>query len=219
VQKSVEIINSLDADLILLGGDFIYSYPEQIDYFYPFANAKSKYGIYSVLGNHDYGVSRNNRFDNKTSTSIQKSDYVATKLEEFSIQVLRNNHISLEVDNNVVTIVGLEDLWGNRFDFNTAIENIPNSDLILMLQHNPDIISDQRSNIADLVLSGHTHGGQICLPIIGAIGKIPTQLGQKYDYGLFEFDTKLYISKGIGEMGPRARLYCRPEIVLLEIIY
>jgi predicted MPP superfamily phosphohydrolase len=70
----------------------------------------------------------------------------------------------------------------------------------------------------DLILTGHTHGGQIRLPLIGSLAPIPTNLGRAYDMGLFNISGgQMFISRGIGESGTRARLFCRPEISILNV--
>ena len=76
---------------------------------------------------------------------------------------------------------------------------------------------EEKHNI-DLVLAGHTHGGQIRLPFIGAVPTLPTAIDDSYDKGLFQFDSfKLFITSGLGEVGPRARLFNPPEIVKLKL--
>ena len=84
--------------------------------------------------------------------------------------------------------------------------------------HNPDAVSDFTDEKVDLVLAAHTHGGQIRLPFLGPIGKIPTKLGQLYDKGFFDINGyKTFITSGLGTSGPRARLFNHPEVVILEV--
>jgi hypothetical protein len=219
VEKSVELINEQKPDLVLLLGDFIYSYEEQSDYLSPIANIKSKLGVYAILGNHDYGLSRSNRNDREEIGALNKSSYVANKLEEFGVEVLQNQQYTLNINGQDLVLVGLEDLWGDIYDFGSVFENLTSEDKIILLEHNPDIILDERSDIADLIVSGHTHGGQIRFPLIGTVYPIPTKLGAQYAMGKFDIEDGgyLYITKGIGEMGPRARLLARPEIVVLDV--
>jgi uncharacterized protein len=219
VAQTVEMINTLSPDIILITGDFIYSYEYQVDDFYHFAQAKSKYGTYAVLGNHDYGISRSNRQDKGLGGSINKSEYIVQKLEEFGIEVLRNQKITIPIANKELTIVGLEDLWGGELYQKELFEDIQDDDTVIIMQHNPDIILYDEHKYADLIVSGHTHGGQIRLPLWGAIPTLPTSLGKSYDYGLYDLENngQLFITKGIGEMGPRARLFCRPEIAEINL--
>ena len=89
---------------------------------------------------------------------------------------------------------------------------------VILVSHNADIVGRAEKLGIDLVLAGHTHGGQVRLPFFGAVPKIPHRLGNHYDRGLFQFgETKLFITSGLGETGPRARLLVPPEVALLEI--
>lgn len=221
VRRTVQMINAQNPDVVLIAGDFIYSAADQVEFFEPFSQVEARYGIYAVLGNHDYGLTRTNQDDNVADGAIEKSDYVYEKLEEYGIDVLRNENVTLDIEGKEVKLIGLEDMWGNRGDFAEGFADITADDTVLLLEHNPDVILDERSELADLIMTGHTHGGQIRLPVIGSLWKIPTVIGQEYDYGLFSLETgnQLYITKGLGEMGPRARLFCRPEIVVLELAF
>ncbi len=221
VRRTVQMINAQNPDVVLIAGDFIYSAADQVEFFEPFSQVEARYGIYAVLGNHDYGLTRTNQDDNVADGAIEKSDYVYEKLEEYGIDVLRNENVTLDIEGKEVKLIGLEDMWGNRGDFAEGFADITADDTVLLIEHNPDVILDERSELADLIMTGHTHGGQIRLPVIGSLWKIPTVIGQEYDYGLFSLETgnQLYITKGLGEMGPRARLFCRPEIVVLELAF
>ena len=91
---------------------------------------------------------------------------------------------------------------------------------IILIAHNPDAILYSNADRADLVIAGHTHGGQIRLPWIGSIARIPTILGNDYDKGLFEYgDQQLFITSGVSETGPRARLFNPPVISVLTISF
>ena len=93
-----------------------------------------------------------------------------------------------------------------------------NSIIKILLAHNPDAIYLPGAEQVDLILSGHTHAGQIRLPWIGPVPSVGTELGKDYCYGLFKKeDTLLYVSSGIGESGPRARFFSLPEIALINI--
>ncbi|MCA9383003.1 metallophosphoesterase [Candidatus Dojkabacteria bacterium] len=219
VAKAVEKINEQNPDLVLMPGDFIYSYPDQADFLYPLADLEAELGVYAVLGNHDYGVGRKNKDDYNAEGAIAKSEYVVQKLEEFGVTVLRNEIVEIDHDNKL-KLLGLEDIWGSRFDFNMDEFDISDDDTVIFLEHNPDIVLYDEAEFSDLIISGHTHGGQIRLPFWGPVPELPTVLGKEYDYGQFEYEGKqLYITKGIGEMGPRARLFARPEIVVVKLSY
>lgn len=222
VEKSVNLINEQSPDIVLMPGDFIYSYAEQADDLKPIENIKSKYGVYATLGNHDYGITRSNKDDSNELGALRKSDYVVEKLKEFKVTVLRDEKVVINKrEENEITLVGLEDIWGSTDLYSDELFDFEEDDTVILLEHNPDIILDERVDIFDLIISGHTHGGQIRLPIFGSVPPLPTKLGKGFDMGLFELDSgnQLFITKGIGEMGPRARLLTRPEIAVLDIKY
>lgn len=219
VRRTIDKINKENPDIVFLVGDFIYSYQEQADELAPLQNLSTKYGVYAVLGNHDYGLTESNGDDYSEAGAQRKSQYVKEKLKEFGVNVLENEKIQININGNDISLIGLTDLWGSNYDVKQGLELIDEEETTLLLEHNPDIILFEKALNADLILSGHTHGGQIRLPIIGGLAGVPTQIGEKYDYGLFEVgdNSKLFITKGIGEMGPRARLFCPPEIVILNV--
>jgi predicted MPP superfamily phosphohydrolase len=102
-----------------------------------------------------------------------------------------------------------------------AMEGVPSDAFTLLLFHSPDLIREAAEHQVDLYLGGHTHGGQLCLPFYGAIFT-SSMYGKRYTSGLFEEnDTRMYISRGLGFEGggmPRARFFCRPEIVSVELV-
>jgi predicted MPP superfamily phosphohydrolase len=219
VEKIVKLINRENPDLVVMPGDFVFSHEqkkEQVEYMSPIKNIKAKYGVFATLGNHDYELFRIAKLDFLPKKDRSKCDYIAKQLEKFGIQVLRNE--IKEILPNV-KIAGLEDIWGNTGDFNDVFNKIKPQEHVILLEHNPDIILDKRNKKADLVISGHTHAGQIRLPIIGPLYGIPTKLNNKYSCGLFNLKhgNKLYITKGAGEAGTRARLFSSPEIVVLNV--
>jgi predicted MPP superfamily phosphohydrolase len=218
VSRVVEEINALNPDILLMPGDFIYSRESQADGLAPLSKLNQGIIKLATLGNHDYGISRN--IAGKVDGSLTKSAYVKNRLEQAGVRVLSNENLTLFEGEKQIRVTGLEDLWGFTGQF--ADDLFADSETpTIILEHNPDIILDPRAKTADLVVSGHTHGGQVRLPIIGAIAPLPTKLGRDFDRGLFKYadSSQLFITRGAGEMGPRARLFNRPEIAVLDISY
>jgi predicted MPP superfamily phosphohydrolase len=114
-------------------------------------------------------------------------------------------------------MAGVDDFWHGRPDLGKALDGAKPTDACVLLCHNPDFaesISDRR---VGLVLSGHTHGGQLILPGYGS-PVVPSRYGQKYAHGLVEAPaTTVYVSRGIGMSGLPVRANCRPEITLLTL--
>ena len=159
-------------------------------------------GIITVLGNHDRWSS-NNAYE----------ELFLTK----STDVLMNKHNQIQVGSSVLNVFGSEDYW-------TGIPDLPkfNSDpnsFNILLTHNPDfasfVLHNKKINF-NLSLSGHTHGGQVKLPIIGALGYNITDL--RYKEGLVDYgDTKLYTSRGLGYVELPVRINCPPEVTIITL--
>ena len=196
--------NELQPDMVWLVGDFIFDRAEQADMLSALSQLNAPLGVFAVTGNHDY-------YD-------ENVEYVIAKLEEQGITVLRNASQEIEIDTRSFILAGVDDLWfaGN---LSQTLQDLEDEDPVVLLSHNPDAVLSQITiEKADLVVSGHTHGGQIRLPWLGSISDIPDLLGRDYDQGLFEYQgTNLLISSGLSETGPRARLFNPPEIVLLNL--
>lgn len=218
VSQVVEKINSLKPDVIFIAGDFVYDDEEQTKYLTPLKNLHAPLGVFAVLGNHDYDEGRD--FD--TVQAKTRASAVKKALESIGIKVLVNSGVKLRKGKKDFFVLGLDDLW----TFNTNVKEtlktvgyalaMPHPNIVLA--HNPDVVMLSELKEANLVLAGHTHGGQIRTPWLSSIPRIPTALGDKYDRGLFNFgQMQLFITNGVSEWGPRARLMTPPEIAVLEI--
>lgn len=217
VRRGVGIANALGADLIVLTGDFVSGSAEHITAgARELASLRARYGIFAVLGNHDVWTD---------------ADYVAQSLAEAGIVVLRNERQPLEVGDTRLWLLGMEDtgytggffsdfraVWQETGDALAALlEGIPTDEPRLLLVHNPDFTEMLPDGRIDLALCGHTHGGQVRLPLVGA-PVVPSCFGQKYARGLVQGPrTLVYVNRGLGTTGLPLRLGCRPEITLLRL--
>lgn len=213
VERVVSKINEQRPDIIFIAGDFVYNDVSQIQYVDPLKNLKATLGVFAVLGNHDYGEGGPGMILEKGDNRVKA---VREKLETLGVRVLVNDFYHIKKGEKNLILFGVDDVWSGRAEI---LEAGGAFDAKLVLSHNPDIIHKAVRHGVDLVLAGHTHGGQIRLPGIGPVPDIPDELGRPYDRGLFQFEkgTQLFITSGLGEMGPRARLLVPPEIVMLEI--
>lgn len=209
VKKIVEKINAENPDLVLMAGDFVYNSetaaPNLVNLI------KIKAPKFAALGNHDYDL----KFDGSAPLLKQeRATAVRQALEQAGVKVLINQSQNFE---NKFTVSGLDEFWTGRSSLPVALAGADLKLPKIVLSHNPDVV-DELIDYPDLVVAGHTHGGQIRLPIIGPLGQIPTRLGQRYDEGLFiRNGHKIFITSGLGTSGPRARLFNPPEIAILEI--
>jgi predicted MPP superfamily phosphohydrolase len=118
-----------------------------------------------------------------------------------------------------VYIVGLDDNYLFYDNIFKAMNNVPASSPKILLAHAPNIIDKIDVKGINLILSGHTHGGQINIPFIGALYLNPVSWSQrKIVAGLYNFETKVFVSKGVGTTLIPMMLFCRPEIVVLEFV-
>lgn len=201
LNRDIKKINEQNADIIILGGDFVNGHRKgnSLDIreiAKGLGNLKSKYGTFTVLGNHD---------------AWQDAALANKSLSENNITVLKNNNIKI----NNIYIAGLEDLQTQNPDIEKALKNTVSP--IILISHSPDIIYDVPEKV-NLTLSGHLHGGQINLPFIGPI-IAPSKYGTRFAYGLYNIDNKkLFVSRGIGTSVIPMRFLCPPEIVIIEFI-
>jgi len=204
VHDVVTKTNAQNPDAVFLLGDYVFGHLGQLSDLDALSGLSAPLGVYAVLGNHDYDGDRQYE--------------IKEKLESLGIKVLINTSEIVSIsESEKICLAGLGDLW-NRFDFEQTLNDCLNQENILLLSHNPDAILFEQSQVVDLMISGHTHGGQIRLPFFGAVSKIPTILDKSFNQGLFESETsKFFVTSGLGETGPRARLFNPPEIAILEL--
>lgn len=207
----VRKINEQHPDLILSTGDFVsghyagHSLPIE-DIAKELANLKSKYGFYAVLGNHDWW---------------QGGEKIQKVLEQNGVIVLNNASRKLNLNGKTLYISGVEDMGTRQVDLVKALKNTNRP--AILLTHTPDIFpfvtNNANSKITDkvsLTLAGHTHGGQVNLPFLGAL-IVPSGYGNKYAKGLIEEnDKKMFVTKGVGTSILPIRFNCAPEIVVID---
>lgn len=205
VDHIVKNVNKQKPDIVFIVGDFISNSSSESDMLYPLADIIAPFGVYVVTGNHDH-------IDGNVGV-------VENKLNEAGLKILNNSSEIIDINNKEIVIAGVSDVWYGSLP-SLAMKGVSEDQDVILLAHNPDVVLYSDSRIADLVIAGHTHGGQIRLPFLGSVPQIPTYLGNKYDRGLFEYNNqKLFITSGVSETGPRARLFVPPEIVNLHIHY
>ncbi len=219
LKKATEKIRSLNnIEAVLILGDMVNISSDNFDDLNPLREISEEINVYAVYGNHDY---TNNKKSKDTKTLVPGLN---AKLEALGVQILDNESERIVLsDGGDVIVGGISDIWANDYDFDFTKDLSP-KETFLMLIHNPDgvmTISNEMENpeVVDLVVSGHTHGGEIRLPFIGAVTFLPIELPRDYDQGLFEYEgIPLFITSGIGSIGARLRIMNPPEIVVLTII-
>ena len=228
IEKAIQLINAQNPDIIFLTGDYVqFSSSEFIRYIPLLQQLKANYGIYSVLGNHDYG-----RYAYFPDEEARKKD--VQKLVDYQRNlgwhVLLNQHEKLILDTlgNSITIAGIEyyspkKLFINEGDIDKTFENIDTSDYVIFLSHDPQAwLSVKERNLpANLTLSGHTHGMQLGI-YTSFIRWSPASLLYKQWGGLYSDphfpNKKLYINVGLGSVGLPARVGMPPEITVIRLL-
>jgi len=237
-QKFVQLAMAQRPDAILLLGDFVVNRKAV-----PFVKSAlqgiyAPLGVYAVLGNHDHWAG---------AIEISKA------LRSIGIQVLVNKSAILRKGETAIALVGVDDLWSGRPDWHKAFSDVPEGVPIVLLSHNPDAalfwmpVSEQEKFLtkqsavskADLqhygkflqrypvklILSGHTHGGHVWLPLnrlfshLTGVRFIPkTEFGWHHPYGLLDIGTTwVYVTKGVTAGNRMPRWFNAPEIAIVEI--
>lgn len=206
----VERINKRNPDIIVLGGDNTLKDAEYSKPFFEEINKlKSTYGVYSVLGNHDYW---------------EGPKLIQQGLINSGVNICDNQSYWIKQGNDSIKIGGVAEFWEDTQILENTIEDVKPNDFCILLSHNPDYMEMLDTDKVDLMLSGHTHAGQITLfglwaPIMPSTWHPEyLQTGQKYRYGWKEKGvTKLYVTSGIGMGGVPFRFFAKPEIVEITL--
>lgn len=199
IEKMVKRINAINPDIIILGGDYIDSETKYIEpCFEELSKLKAEMGVFGVIGNHD---SRENGYD-LTLKTMQKS----------GITPLENQSEWLKIGKQKIKLGGTIWTETDETDLGTTIRDTKENDFVILVSHTPDFAEKIKIENIDLVLSGHTHGGQVTF--FGLFAPyIPSHYGQKYRTGLVETEnTKVLITNGIGETLLPIRFFARPQI-------
>jgi len=203
VRRAVDRANALHPDVIVLLGDYVHRSPQYIEpCIAELARLRARAGVYAVLGNHDHWESAPRTRD---------------ALAQAGIVELTNTGIWLTRGPARLRLCGVDDLWEGTQSLPAALDDCTEKDAAILLSHNPDYVEEIRDRRVRLVLSGHTHGGQVNIPLRGP-PVLPSRYGQKYAEGLVTTPyTQVFVTRGIGTITPPVRFNCRPEIALLTL--
>jgi predicted MPP superfamily phosphohydrolase len=218
IREGVDLIMSVHPDLIVLTGDFISGATKilwttfggfnqkHLDFcMEELSRLRAPMGIFAVLGNHDFW------------SGSEVAGRIGHGLENIGVKVLRNESVPLKKGGQALFIAGVDDYWEGSYSLSRALENVPEDACRILLSHNPDVnedIDNSREPI-DLIIAGHTHGGQVVVPFLGA-PYLPSPFGQKYRSGLVrDGKRQTFISNGLGLFFIPVRFNCPPDVSLL----
>lgn len=224
IKQAIELINAEKPDLVFFTGDLVNNVAAEMQpYVDVFDKIEAKYGVYSVLGNHDYGD-----YERWPSPEAKKENMALLKdtHKRLGWDLLLNEHRHIDINGEKVAVIGVENYSMHlRFpkygDLEAACEDCGPVALKLLLSHDPShwegqVIKDQPD--IDITFSGHTHGMQFGVEIPGWFSWSPIQYVYKQWAGLYQKGEQyLYVNRGLGFLGYPGRVGILPEIAVLEL--
>lgn len=217
----VKVVNDLNADITFVTGDFVNSKLNEV---YPFAEAfsglKAPLGVYGVTGNHDYYTGA--------------IETVAKEVEQAGIKLIRNDNVMIQKNGEKLWLMGmddadiydvrayLEDGRSPRGTVENMLRGIPDAAPRIFLCHKPYPFEEYSNLGVDLMLSGHTHGGQVVLAHLDNVNLSFAALASNYIAGLYRARSnrrsQLYVTRGVGTVGLPMRVNCPPEVTHIVLV-
>ena len=208
MDEYVSLLNGMNADLIVVTGDYVNSLTDEV---YPFAEAfsalKAPHGVFGVMGNHDFFA--------------PNPELIAREVNDCGVKLLRNDRVTISRGDAQFDLLGVDDVGKPalasekiRIAQGTAAGGRPR----VLLCHRPYYLPQAAEQKIDLMLSGHTHGGQIVLASFGETFMTPAALASPYVWGAYQHrNTAMYVSRGIGTVGIPIRINCPPELTRIVL--
>ncbi|HEY8076328.1 MAG TPA: metallophosphoesterase [Labilithrix sp.] len=195
--------NAENADLAVVTGDMVTSGVAFHDAIASVIGAlRAKNGVYVIMGNHDY---------------FGEGEPLISLLNDGGARVLLNEGVVLERDGGKMYLAGIDDTWTKRADIDRALAARPDGMPTVLLAHDPEKFPQAVKRKVDLVLSGHTHGGQVAVPFLPKRINA-SKIAHNYSLGIYtDGDATLYVHPGLGTTGPPIRLGVAPAVVVLTL--
>lgn len=205
LEKTILAVGRENPDIIALGGDYV---AESDAIMTPLLEAlgslNARHGFFAVMGNHDGWVA--------------DGEAVRSRFEKAGISFLINQNTGLTINGDRLAVAGTDFVWQGRPDPERTLRGIARQTPVLSLVHEPDYFDTMTEHRRMLLqLSGHTHGGQCRVPLLGYT-PMKVRYGEKYVYGSFEHgDSRLFVTRGLGMTALRVRFACPPELAVLTL--
>jgi hypothetical protein len=208
MDEYVHRMNGMRVDLFVVGGDLVDTRVAEV---YPFAEAFSRLeaplGVYGVLGNRDHFTGQ--------------PDLIARIATEAGVRILRDETVVIKKNGSSFRLAGVDDAEthvaaGEKMD--VALETGNRQQPTVLLCHRPTYLTEAAAREVDLMLSGHTHGGQVVFARMGRITITPRHMRAPYVWGMYQKkQTQMYVSRGIGTAGIPIRINCPPELTRIVL--
>ena len=223
VNYGIDLINEQNSDAILFTGDLVNNKADEMNQWKTdFAKLKAKDGVYSILGNHDYGDYYNWE---SSQAKVNNLNQLKEIQQEMGWKLLLDEHHSIEKGDQKIAFVGVEN-WGKggfkqKGDLDKATSKLSVSDFKILMSHDPshwDAIAKNHPKKMQLTLSGHTHGMQFGIEIPGWFKFSPVQFRYPHWAGIYkEADKVLNVNRGFGYLAYPGRIGIWPEITVIKL--
>ncbi|MEX1048005.1 MAG: metallophosphoesterase [Akkermansiaceae bacterium] len=205
LEKVLATVADERPDLIALTGDFLSNDPGVVAPLLAYLEQLNPaHGVFAVMGNHDGW--------NGDRATIKR------QFEQAGISFLINQHSQVRIRGETLAIAGTDFVWLGAPDPIRALRGIPSATPVLALVHEPDYFDTMAGHREiTLQVSGHTHGGQCRVPLAGIV-PVKVNYGKNYIHGSYSRGpSNLFVTRGVGTMGPRVRFACLPELAVLTL--
>ena len=201
VHDAVALALAQEPDMFVLTGDLSHKKEWSVAPVWDAMTAlEAPLGVWGVMGNHDWwhGI-----------------DASREGARHAGVEMIDNCAVPIDRGGERLWLGGVGDLWEDRQDLQGALRDTPADEPVVLLTHNPDYADQMTDPRVKLMLAGHSHGGQVCAPLLGPVGFVNKK---RYTEGLVATGvSQIYISRGIGMAGVPFRLNCPPELTVLEL--